>query len=804
MIITKLKLDAFGGLTGKELEFSPGLNVILGPNEAGKSTSFNAIQKALLVPSKLNKLPFKNEIERFVPIGGGDTAQVELHFEHGGEPYVLKKTWGGTKAAELKLPDGSLITDDTAITERLESLLPARKATMQSVLMTYQSGLEATLSDLEEDTEAIHSLSDLLRRAVMESDGIPVEDFREAVQAERDSYFSLWDSQTSSPRNGRGINNPWVKSVGDILDAFYIKERAAHRLEQSLTYERELDRINGEIGELAVAIGEKDAFIQANEKVVEDARQRETLEATRRGLELSVKDIHVVNSSWPVLISDIERINKELPGLEGRHGELEKEKELAQKAENGKKLKEKYERVLRKKNARDEVEQELGRTKRLTRDELEEIREASDALNIASTSMSAGKLAAAFHAKSAMTLKVTSDMDPGADHKFDQVGDLSVDAGGRIRFEHADWSMEITSGEVDFSKMQASYDDAKAALAGLLAKYGVESLEEAIRINSAYEVVAGRLDTAGKNLEEELDSDEYEVLEASAKEIDEAGSTRTVADIAVDLANTENHVNKITGERNEKQKDVDRYIEVYGSQDDLLLKLAEEASEQKKIIAELENLSPLPDGFEFAADFISCFKESKRERDTVKSQKADLEIERAELTSVDESSEELQTLLDDASAQFEATLRKGEAIARIADLTESILEESGGDIYQELEHDLERYVATITDNRYTKVEMDEGLPQGFKLKNNAVVLYALMSHGTRDVLGLALRLSMANHFLKETDGFLAMDDPMVNLDPERQEKAAMILKDYAANKQVLVFTCHPSHAELLGGNLIQM
>ncbi len=38
----------------------------------------------------------------------------------------------------------------------------------------------------------------------------------------------------------------------------------------------------------------------------------------------------------------------------------------------------------------------------------------------------------------------------------------------------------------------------------------------------------------------------------------------------------------------------------------------------------------------------------------------------------------------------------------------------------------------------------------------------LSHHRNRLDLGLALRLSMANHFLKETDGFLAMDDPMVS------------------------------------------
>ncbi len=41
----------------------------------------------------------------------------------------------------------------------------------------------------------------------------------------------------------------------------------------------------------------------------------------------------------------------------------------------------------------------------------------------------------------------------------------------------------------------------------------------------------------------------------------------------------------------------------------------------------------------------------------------------------------------------------------------------------------------------------------------------LLSAGTRDVLSLAVRLGMAAYSLEGNDGFLVMDDPLVNLDP---------------------------------------
>ena len=49
-----------------------------------------------------------------------------------------------------------------------------------------------------------------------------------------------------------------------------------------------------------------------------------------------------------------------------------------------------------------------------------------------------------------------------------------------------------------------------------------------------------------------------------------------------------------------------------------------------------------------------------------------------------------------------------------------------------------------------------------------------------------------------------MDDPLVNLDPQRQEKAVELIKEFSKEKQILIMTCHPSHAELFGDNVVNL
>ena len=92
MIIEKVIINTFGGLSNKEIDLQEGMNVVLGPNESGKSTIYNAIGNALFTPSKLTPAKFKKQMGRFVPVGGGDTIAVTIHFKKEGKNYA--RLWG--------------------------------------------------------------------------------------------------------------------------------------------------------------------------------------------------------------------------------------------------------------------------------------------------------------------------------------------------------------------------------------------------------------------------------------------------------------------------------------------------------------------------------------------------------------------------------------------------------------------------------------------------------------------------------------------------------------------------------------
>jgi uncharacterized protein YhaN len=222
----------------------------------------------------------------------------------------------------------------------------------------------------------------------------------------------------------------------------------------------------------------------------------------------------------------------------------------------------------------------------------------------------------------------------------------------------------------------------------------------------------------------------------------------------------------------------------------------------ERITSKIDALSLLPDGVENVEAFIQEYKQKQEELTQLNEDLKKLEIERAGIHPPDQSSEELQKQLDELNEEFDIVLRKGKAILRVREVADELSEHLDQKAFLGLKRDIERFIAGMTDNRYEEIKIDESLPTGFVRSDGNLIETDLLSTGTLDVLGLALRLSMADYFLKEQEAFLVMDDPFVDMDPSRQSNAANLLKEYSKIKQLIIFTCHPTHADLMGGNRV--
>ena len=69
MKINKIKINSFGKLRNKEIEFKNGINILYGENESGKSTIMNFIKNTLYGISKNKKGKEISDYDKYKPWG---------------------------------------------------------------------------------------------------------------------------------------------------------------------------------------------------------------------------------------------------------------------------------------------------------------------------------------------------------------------------------------------------------------------------------------------------------------------------------------------------------------------------------------------------------------------------------------------------------------------------------------------------------------------------------------------------------------------------------------------------------------
>ncbi|MBW2078891.1 MAG: hypothetical protein JRI71_15350 [Deltaproteobacteria bacterium] len=454
----------------------------------------------------------------------------------------------------------------------------------------------------------------------------------------------------------------------------------------------------------------------------------------------------------------------------------------------------------------EEANKRLEKARKLSDKDLKGIREAFDKKSRLETSLSAGKLSAKFSPKLDTELEIQKGLDAKVRTEIKGGETLDFQADGRLLASHPEWDLEVISGEVDYSQILAEYEQVKGRIENLLRKLKVKSLEDAEVANAAFKAELTKLENANSNLEEELGELTYEDLKEKVRDLQVKKPQRELGKILSEAADIKAEIKSLKGELTELQEKLLEYAEDFGDHHKLLERLAEVAGARKEKQKALSALKPLPSGIEDADAFIAEYEEVESRLEELKEEHNGLIQERIRLEAKapDRSVEEIERDLTEAEERFDAELRNGMAVARIKQNMEALLEEMDSSTYKGLETSVSELIQKMTGGRYKEVAMQESVPSGFHREDGVVMPYENLSTGTMDVLGIALRLGITKKFLEEKEGFVIMDDPLVDLDPDRQSKAAEAIKDFAEDKQLIILTCHPLHAEQLGGHQIEL
>lgn len=112
MIIKSVNINSFGGIKNKKINFSKGLNIVYGENEAGKSTIQSFIKIWLYGFSSYKGKDYKlNERIKYTP-NDGDNISGELNVIHEDKEYIIRRTFGRTKKEDSSIIINSITGEE--------------------------------------------------------------------------------------------------------------------------------------------------------------------------------------------------------------------------------------------------------------------------------------------------------------------------------------------------------------------------------------------------------------------------------------------------------------------------------------------------------------------------------------------------------------------------------------------------------------------------------------------------------------------------------------------------------------------
>lgn len=807
MIIRKVRLAPFGAVTDKTYHFKKGLNVLVGPNEAGKSTLINAIYAALFIPPNVKKSSddWKNLILNYLPYPAGDTARVEIEFEDGEwKANTYSCAWGGSREERLLAGDGSEINDPATIRQCLAKALRFGLATYRDLLFTRQEEINRTFKKLEDNPEATGTVSGLLRAALYETGGVSLEKLEQHLSDEHNRLLQNWDLERNGPRGGRDLNNPHKRGIGAVLEAYYRREEAAKKLRDTESKEEQIAALNKELSGLNRDQDQLTGRLKEMEALEDDARERSGLEPTLESLQGQEAVLKNVINEWPRVEERVHVLDKEIKESELKISLLQSELREAEQILRARQKKELLGKIRPLHEAIRQKEEELAALLPINRNDLKYLEQKNQEQDRLKAVAGAMKLRAALYSKKPLDLNVIAGLDEP--RSMSVLKETTFEGSGRLILESEDWKINIQAGEEDVEQLIEKSRQAGDDFTARLKKFSLNSLEEARALLSKREDLEAAVESTRIRLEDQLGELSLDELEADAAAAGPDKAVREPEQIKAEIEETRVALGTSNYKLDRENERLETWQREYESLDRALDELGGLKQQTLEIIKKLDHLAPLPAEYATGDQFITALKEMRTRARGLQDQIFSLKTELSNLQNrmPEESTEELQAALDLAGDELEKLKCRGQAIDSIWNEFIALKEELDADTYAPLVQSFTDYLALATSNRYSLAELEGALPGRITSAEGKTLPLHLLSAGTTSGAALALRLAMAEYLLQDANGFLVMDDPLVNLDLERKQSAARAVRQFASRKQVIVATCDLNTAELMGGNIIYL
>lgn len=790
MQILQYAAEQFAGVRDQHIIFSPGMNVIVGENETGKSTMIAAIFHALTTSFRLNRRNDRAFISRFFPASSGNSIDAKLQFSINRRVFALKKIWDKQNVSDsqclLKEKNGAVWRGASA-EEKLQELLPYGAAVYSNLIFGRQSHEEEILAwcynfFIEQQNADIETVRNQITRAFSVAGGISEEKFLAILRAKMETLVNRWDILRNAPEKNRDIDNPWARR-GTILEAYYayrIAERAYQKTEQT---EEQIADLSNRLAQLekekiTLETQWEDLFHQKDAIQNRDKTQRLLTET-----EQSLQTLRRVSTDWSKRLQEVKN-GQYLAAMWGEWQARQNKNSLTQKINQLSTLQLEI----------DELQAAITQYADLPNDKQQAERLVSR-LDRNQNRLNATKLQISITLQEPYTAQLSA-----ADGAIKTISGPTETVAGFIQLSIPDVVQVQAAPEgINIDALRQEIMQDKAALQAILNKYRAASIQELSNRTNALQQTTHILLQKQAEKQFLLQGETIDTLRAQLGACIVRLDIQLPETLEADIAQFVRAAGKSTLEAvlAVHESTIQSYIDAYGSPSLLKAQYNQRLTEAEEYRRQLEDLPDVlsPADYQYRSALL------KRQRENLNRQQQEILRQLGQLDS--------QENADLPSMQSE--------VARLKQLWE--LEIKKYKNYQQIEKDFNRLCSQTEDkltvfyqtlNRYLAKLSDENLsmqPKNgltFQSGRNKIPIKELLSEGAKKTVLLAFRLAVLTYFFPQGDGMIVLDDDLLDMDPARRTYAATLLKAFAQDHQVIFTTCDPAVADLLGGTLIEL